>query len=726
MTVASGRVLDRLPAEEPCIGALFTSYSFDPAFFEDHVLRAVLRLVSDPAEDPERYHHEARQALQETPVVAIVDAGERQPGRRLPFDLLEVADVVFHPKIVLLLYREHARLQIGSGNLTFAGYGGNTELFLCAELAYGNSADTALLLSIDEHLNRIRGLVRRPGTQLDLVREELQRRVQRRASSDSRTPRLALLDSTKGPIIEQLAALLPNSAVIDSLGMLAPFYERDDAAQLDTTSVFGALSRRVGRNAVLDVGVAWDNPWIRSSGDSPLEDGLDRLWTWAYDDDGIRVLEHLVPTSVGPNTIRYVDDAGQGRRRCLDEVREAIEHGALWIQPPPVVFAPRNALAAATERFSNVRFWLHPATQLVDGRPIHRPLHAKLLVVGFRARRSRGTLVVMGSPNMSRRALLMQAGVGQGNVEVAFAFRLDSERSLRDFVPELVYAPVSALELQERKFPELGCNYALAIDEASYDPRERSLIVTWSSRAADLLAWRLTYDGEQLAHSETTPTTPLAIADFVLKSSTAEVVLHVDGRGYPVPILVKDLAALPAAPTVPSLALDELLMLLGRRIGAERAVQIAERRAKRQVKRRVNGVDSGDALSLFFGDGFGPTDVFRAWWSVAEDLKSPDLSVPAFRLRIEGALGAGAAWSCMCEAVDQGSLPAEETWFYGAELLRTLAEVELPPAEDRDAKARLLSTFRKRVQSDLGRLGFDAGTRSWAKRILAFYEEAKA
>lgn len=100
--------------------------------------------------------------------------------------------------------------------------------------------------------------------------------------------------------------------------------------------------------------------------------------------------------------------------------------------------------------------------------------------------------------------------------------------------------------------------------------------------------------------------------------------------------------------------------------------------------------------------------------------------MPAFRLRIEGALGVGAAWSCLHEAIDKVSLPAEEAWFYGAELLRTLAEIKLPPAIDRDAKARLLSTFRKRVQSDLGRLGFDARTRSWTKRILAFYEETKA
>jgi len=295
---------------------------------------------------------------------------------------------------------------------------------------------------------------------------------------------------------------------------------------------------------------------------------------------------------------------------------------------------------------------------------------------------------------------------------------IDSECSLRDFVPELVYAPVSALDLREREFPELRRNYALAIEKASHDPRERSLIVTWSSGAADLPAWRLTYDEERLAHSRTTPTKPLVIADFVLKSSTAEVVLHVDGRRYPVPILVTDLVALPAAPAVPTLGLDELLMLLGRRIGAERAVRIKERGG--------NGDDDSNDLSSFFGDGFGPTDVFRAWWSVAEDLKDPDLSVPAFRLRIEGALGVGAAWSCMREAIDQGSLPAEEAWFYGAELLRTLAEIELPTAEDRDTKARLLSDFCKRVRSDLGRCGLDPGTRSWAKRILAFYGEAKA
>ena len=713
MKIASGRVLDRLPAEETCLGAVFMAYSFDPAFFEDHVLRAVLRLTSDPVEQAERYHHEARRALQETPVAAIVDAAERRPGRRLPFDLLEVSDVVFHPKAVLLLYREQARLLIGSGNLTFSGYGGNTELFLCADLEYEDDTDASLLAAFDEHLGRVRSLARRPGMQLDLFREELQRRT-RAVPSGSPAGNLALLDSTTGRIIDELTALLPDEAVITSVGMLAPFYERDDASELDVTSVFGALSPWTDKDTVLDVGVAWDNPQVHPSGISELEDGLGRLWSWTSESDSNRTLEHLVPSSIGPNTLTYIDDTGRNRRWHLEEVHEAIEERLLWMQPPPVAFAPQNAIREASKQFADVRLWLHPATRLVDGRPIHRPLHAKLLVISFRVGRSTGTLALMGSANMSRRALLMPASPGQGNVELCCAFRIDSSLTLRDFVPELVHAPASVVELKEREFPELGHNYALAIDEATHDPRQSDLRVTWSSDANNLANWRLAYDGKELARSHAAPSEPLVVDDFVLQPSTAEVILHVDGKEYPVPILVTDLVALPAAPMATSVGLDELLMLLGRRIGTERAIQIAERRAS-------NG--EHDDLFSFFGEGFGPTDVFRAWWSVAEDLMDPTLSVSAFRLRLEGALGVGAAWKCMLDALAEGRLPVEEVWFYGAEMLRELGEAELQPTDDREAKNEVLSVFCERIRRDLRSIGLDVETRPWVKRILSFYKE---
>lgn len=713
MKIASGRVLDRLPAEEECLGVVFMSYGFDPAFFEEHVLRAVLRLTSDPIEQAERYHHEARRALQECPTVAIVDAGERQPGRRLPFDLLEVANVVFHPKAALLLYREHARLLIGSGNLTFAGFGGNTELFLCMELEYANSTDALLLATFDEHLGRVRGLARHPGTQLDLIRDELQRRLPD-TLPDATAGSLALLDSTIAPIIDQFTSLLPDDAAITSIGMLAPFYERDDASTIDGTSVFGTLAPWTNQSTKLDVGVAWDNPQVHPSNMLELEDGLGHLWAWASEVDGTRVLEYLVPHSIGRHMLNYTDQDGQGRRWPIKEALEAVEERQLWVQPRPVAFAPRNTIGEAAQQFGDVRLWLHPATQLIEGRPVHRPLHAKLLVVAYQTENSTGTLVLMGSANMSRRALLMQAGPGKGNVELCCAFRIDSAHTLRDFLPELVYAPISMVELNEREFPELGPNLALAIDQAIHDPREGTLHVTWSAEAEDLTRWRLTYNGRELAKSDAAPTESLVVSEFVLQPATAEVILHVDDKEYPTPILVTDLIALPATPAATTVGLDELLMLLSRRLGTERAIQIAERRASEH---------NHDELSSFFGDGFGPTDVFRAWWSVAAELADASLSIGAFRLRLEGALGIGAAWQCMLDALKEDKLSVEEVWFYGAEMLRELATVEFEIGADREVKSQLLADFCRRARGELRSIGRDFESRAWVKRIFSFYEE---
>lgn len=723
MTLAATRVLDRLPAEEPCLGAVFSSYAFDPKFFEEHVLRTVLRLTSDPDEHAERYHHEARQALQRVPAVAIVDAGQRQPGRRLPFDLLEVAipGVAFHPKTALLLYGEFARLLVGSGNLTFSGYGGNSELFFSKDLRYADPEGAALLRAFDAHLERIVGQARHAGTQLALFRDELRRRIPAKVVSAGATS-FALLDSMTAPILEQVLALLPEGATINAVGMLAPFYERDDAVGDDSQSVFTALKPRLTDDAVLDVGVSWENPQLAPTTPTALKDGLHRLWTWTSNRNGLRVVEHIVPTAIGPSVISYIDEAGIGRRSPKEGVMKAIEAGELWRQPAPEVFAPRKSIENANGHFKSVRRWLHPATRLVDGRPVNRPLHAKLLVLGYRAGEGKGTetgsIVVMGSPNMSRRALLVKAGPSEGNVEVAAAFRVSKRVGIRDLVPELVAAPPQDFDPKERKFPELGTNYALMVDRATHDPAAKTLRVDWAPVAAGLPAWRLCYDGRTLASSTTAPTDPVLVEDFILSPATAEVMLHVDGSDFAVPILVTDLIALPATSSSTGVGLLELLMLLGRRIGSERALQIAEKRAATAAE--------NEELSAFFGEGFGPTDVFRAWWSVAEELRVPTLSLQAFRLQLEGSLGAGAAWRCMLDATAQNELTPEEVWFYGAELLRELRDIELPSSTDRDAKRAHLADFAARVRTDMKTLRIDMGQQPWVKHIVSFYEEAKA
>jgi hypothetical protein len=107
----------------------------------------------------------------------------------------------------------------------------------------------------------------------------------------------------------------------------------------------------------------------------------------------------------------------------------------------------------------------------------------------------------MGSANMSRRALLLRARPGEGNVELGLAFRLRGAHSLVDFASELVHVAPSILDLKDRDFPDVGRNYALAIDAAIHDPAAHTLEVKWSAEAAGLVNWLLTYDGEDVRPS---------------------------------------------------------------------------------------------------------------------------------------------------------------------------------------------------------------------------------
>jgi hypothetical protein len=722
MKIDSLQVLDQLVIEHTCIGAAFTSYSFDPSFFEKNVLRAVLRLTSDPIEQPDRYHDEATRALQATPVVVIVDNGMRQAGRRLPYDLLDINDRVFHPKSALLLYEQKARLMVGSGNLTSSGFSGNTELFLVLDLAYDDPADAALLRDYDAHLLRIAELTRQRGTQLRLFREEVERQLKNNVDG-AVNPFVALLDSLTGPIMEQLVKLLPDDAKIQRVGMLAPFYEQDDMGDLDIDSVFGVLMKLSSPKTILDIGVRWENAQVErhsGGGVTSVKDGLDRLWGRIGTDKEEPIVEYGTPTGVGPSTVLYIDNRGDRRRLPADEVREAIEEGSFWMLPRPEAYAPAKAIAAARNAFGDVRLWLHPATRLSEGHPINRPLHAKLLSIAYRSKSSEQTLVLVGSANMSRRALLLKADAGKGNIELSMAFRLRGIHSLVDFVPELVYAPESVLELKERKFPENEHNYALAVSEAKYDPKASILSVTWAPEAAELPPWQLTYIDKPLANSSKAPTTDLTVRDFVLYPASAEIILHVGGKPYSIPILVTDLVFLPATPDGTALGLHELLMFLCRRIGAERAIEVAKRR--RRIK-EPNSEDDGAGLDIFFGEGFGPTDVFHAWWAVAEDICDPNISISAFRLRLEGAMGAGEAWKRLLETSgESGELSATEVWFYGAELLRSLeTEVNLSAVMGATEKTKLLQQFNQRIRKDLATIRFSGDESTWVRRIQSFY-----
>lgn len=724
MKLEERRLLDQvLSAEEPCLGAVFCSYTFDPTFFEEEVLRTVLRLRSDPEEAPAHFLREAREALQASPVVCMVDAEARQPGQRLPYELHLVRSRTFHPKVYLVLFETHARVAIGSGNLTKSGLGQNTEAFFSRKVAYGDPAGTALLRDVARFLDASFGLtpVGRAGarSQYADVRAALEARLTG-VPAPTEAPELAFVSSFDASLVSQLGEALPADAKITRVGVLAPFFELDDAGAADSENgldgaIAEVLALRPSKDATLDIALPWDDAPISPppNKDHSLAAGTNRLWARLVADDDDRTkmvgVEYFVVRSVGPKRVE-VDVGENAVRRVEREALEwEIEHRRAWPVGSLRVHAPKAILTRIVKE-RPVRLWLHPATSLTPrGRPQRRTLHAKAIFVTAERRGKATTTALIGSANASR-AALQRPVADTGNVEACVLCRFDGEVTVRDFLPSLVNASFEDVELSERPTVVRAEDYSAWIADVVHDAKEQTLTIAWHREGpSGFGSWTLAYADAPIASGNGAPAEPTVVKDFVLQGSCAEIVLATGGHEWALPIRVEDMAALPPAPGLPGFGLRELLALLGRRVGAERLQTLG-------MERGPAGV--GTLLDVIFGDGFGATDVFRAWWGLAEDLGLA-VTVPSFRQQVEGPMGARAVWALVRD--DTTQLSNDEKWVYGCELLRELGTVQIADGPDAPPKREMLAAFRADLVRDLGPLGQEASASPWMPEVAKFY-----
>jgi len=712
-----------LTSEEPCLGAVFCSYTFEPAYFEEHVLRGLLRLGGDPEEDAARYHEEARRALQETPVACLIDASVRRPGRRLPYDVHLVRRRTFHPKVFLLLFESEARLAVGSGNVTKSGIEQNTELFFLRRLRYDNAVDGALLMEVDGFLGKCQALSDVAGTQLDLVRNALANRL-RGASAlrpgDERDVRF--VDSFGGRLVGQLDEEIHRDAKITRIGVLAPFFEQDDLAVAGQEDGLRALlgellSLRRSTEAVLDLGVPWDDSPVAApaSATAPvLNEGAGCLWAWRRREDGdgkpVERVTYFTLIAPGAKRIQAMNANGEACRFDRDDCDRAISEGRLWPVARPVVHAPKAILARIAQEHP-VGLWLHPTIELTSvGRVRRRPLHAKVVLVTAAYRGRTFTHALIGSANASRAAL--SRGVEQGgNVESCVLCRFDGEVTLRELLPSLVRYSIDDVELLEREAINPGIDLSAWIEDVVHDAAARTLRVTWRATGpAPLGPWELRYVERRLANGDGPPASATTLEGFELDAASAEVTLLAGGGEWAVPIRVLDLAALPTNPQLSELGLRELLALLGRRVGSERLAAL-------RAQRGAAGIAS--VLDAVFGEGFGPTDVFKAWWGAVEDLKLAT-TVAAFRHRLGGPTGVLTAWKHLREVPDD-VLSRDEVWVYGCELLREIKALELPPGADTPTKNALLGDASAALETELDQLAPSETDHSWLGTVAKFY-----
>lgn len=704
--------LECLDHPEPCLGAVFCSYTFDPLFFESQVLRTILKLQSDPDEQTVDFLREGRGALQKIPVACFVDADARTPGQRLPYDFRLVHRRVFHPKLALLVHEDHLNLLLGSGNLTRGGYGDNTELWFPKKLRFDDPETAAVADELLGFLAGVEALGGAPSPQLVQVRELLRARMVKRPPPSSRS--FQLLHSVEVPLLPTFLELIPSDAEIVRVGALAPFFERDDHQASDVNdmrSLFSEiLAARRSQDAVVDLGFGWKGgPLAPPPVVPPLEQCIGQLWVLRTSGDSQSLL-YFMPVKQTPRQLRILDAALKERSWPKEDVDEAFAERRLYPAAPLVANGPAKIVELLrTQR--TLRTWLLPTQRFDDDRPVRRPLHAKLLTITSQRRGKLSTHVLVGSPNASARALLHPPPAG--NVELAVVITLDGAWTLPDLAPELIACPAEQLQLSDPSFPASGVNFGRWIADAYHDAHTRELHVVWATDIANLPGpWRLSYLQRILTEGHDPPHGELHVTDFDLSLTSCELTLEVADVCYSVPIRIVDLNQLPIDPVETQYGLAELIALLSRRIGRERMMHVASQ-PRQGVTRSV--------LELLFGEGFTPTDIYRAWANVGRELSEEGLSLVAFRHVLAGPLGVRTVWKRMVESIGH-ELTREVVWFYGAELLKTLSELTLPEDPDLPGKRTELQQLLGDLCVALEQLAPDPQGQPWIEPILRFYQ----
>jgi len=193
----------------------FTTYALSLSFFEAVILDALVR-------------GRAGEALIFTDVEGVRESlseqGAQRVGKDYEVEPVSVTGGVFHPKISVLSDAEECHLLVGSGNLTFNGWGGNCEILehLHAGFAPDAIADAANFFELIPATERIRQHADR---ECAAIAAELRRSVQ----GKPRNGNIRLLHNLEKSISEQLVEVVGDLGGAERIMVAAPFWDQGAA-----------------------------------------------------------------------------------------------------------------------------------------------------------------------------------------------------------------------------------------------------------------------------------------------------------------------------------------------------------------------------------------------------------------------------------------------------------------------------------------------------------------
>lgn len=195
----------------------FTTYALSLAFFEAVILDALVR-------------GGGREALILADVEgvrgALGEQGARRVGKDYDLEPVAVRFAAFHPKISVLSADGDCHLLVGSGNLTFGGWGGNLEIIehlhpSFAADAFDDAANFFELLAVGDRVRH--GAANRFSTIVDDLRASIR--------GQARKGEIRLFHSLDGSISQKLAQVVEDLGGAVRLVTAAPFW--DDGSAID-------------------------------------------------------------------------------------------------------------------------------------------------------------------------------------------------------------------------------------------------------------------------------------------------------------------------------------------------------------------------------------------------------------------------------------------------------------------------------------------------------------
>ena len=210
-----------LIAARPWQRAAFTTYALSLSFFESVVLDALVR-------------GNAREALILADVdgvrAAVSEQGARRVGRDYEVEPVAVDTGVFHPKLTVLTTDGECHLLVGSGNLTFGGWGGNFEVIEHLHPSFAPDAieDAAGFFDLLSATDRVRHAA---GERCTAIANDLHEAVRGKVRNGD----IRIFHSLDGAISERIIQVVQDLGGATRLAVAAPFWSH--ASALDSLCV---------------------------------------------------------------------------------------------------------------------------------------------------------------------------------------------------------------------------------------------------------------------------------------------------------------------------------------------------------------------------------------------------------------------------------------------------------------------------------------------------------